>query len=201
MNLLLLNALLAITTTLAIPIPTDLILEKRKPIVMTIYSGADCVAAGPAGTPGFWAINMVYGTNYAKVIRSYSLSRNLLNTEQLDFSTQYSNSGAALDKDVSAIDNVTSCATYDYSAYASKTGQGIGSPGVSNGRTAGCYTIESPHLFEQCVSIKISSCAVGVCSGELASDATNGQAALPEGTGAASLTTDDAAEGVNYVHG
>ncbi|KAK4695914.1 hypothetical protein P7C71_g1915, partial [Lecanoromycetidae sp. Uapishka_2] len=195
MRYIILIALLA-ANTLTNSIPTNQSLSKRVPITITVYSGAECQAAGPDGTPGFWAINMIYGTNYAKVIRSYRLSRDLLNTEQLDFSTASANSGAAMDKDKSAIDNPTSCNHYDYSAFASTTGEGIGTPGVSNGRTAGCYTIENPHNFEQCVRIKMLNCPAGLCSGEVASDATNGQSTLPEGTGANNLSPDGLAEGV-----
>lgn len=184
-------------TTSTMPSSRGHTLQKRLPIIFTAYSGADCVAAGPAGTPGFWEINMIYGTDYAKVIRSYTLSRNLLPTEQLDFSTQYRNSGAAITQDIHTIDNVTSCAHYDYSAYASTTEEGAGGPGVSNGRTKGCYTIESPWLFEQCVRIiLVNGCPVGVCEGEVESGATNGRPALREGNGAASLSPAGFAEGV-----
>jgi len=168
---------------------------------MTIYSGAECSPDGRAGKPGFWAINMIYGTDYAKVIRSYSLSRNLTNSEQLDFSAAYQDSGATMDKTV--IDNTAkSCNYYDYSAYASNTGEGGNQPGAGNGRSEGCYTIESPHMFEQCVSIKVVDCPQGLpaCGGEISSDAKNGQPALAKGNGASSLSTDTTVQAVSKSH-
>ena len=173
--------------------PMEQSLDKRgSPMTMTIYSGSDCVADGAAPSPGFWAINMIYGHQYAKVIRSYKLSRNLSSTEQLDFSIAGPQGGQSIDK--KAFGNVaSSCSFYSYSAYASTTGEGPG-----NGRDEGCYTIESPHMYEQCVTLKTAKCPFRLpgCGGETESDATNGQYILPTG----GLTTDGSSQGV-YIHG
>ena len=84
-------------------------------------------------------------------IRSYNLSRVLYDNEQLDFSlsTEYE-AGAALQMNM--LGNPAACAVYDYSAFGA-------------GRLTGCYTIESPSLYESCAVLKTNTNPVGVDSG------------------------------------
>lgn len=66
---------------------------------------------------------MIYNTKYAKIIRSYELSRDLFATELLDFSIGYPAGGQTVD--TSALDNVgKSNGSYSYSAYPSTTNEG-----------------------------------------------------------------------------
>ena len=62
--------------------------------------------------------------------------------------------------------NPASCDMYNYSAYGS-------------GRTTGCYTIESPFIYEMCANLIINAQPVGVDSGLLAG-VQDGDASTPE---------------------
>ena len=62
--------------------------------------------------------------------------------------------------------NPASCDMYNYSAYGS-------------GRTTGCYTIESPFIYEGCANLIINAEPVGVDSGLLAG-VQDGPAPVPE---------------------
>ena len=107
---------------------------------------------------------MTYGVAVPVPIQSYNLSRDLYSNEQLDFSTSGPNVGASLRMDMKG--NPASCDMYNYSAYGS-------------GRTTGCYTIESPFIYEMCANLILNAEPVGVDSGLLAG-VQDGPASVPK---------------------
>ncbi len=141
--------------------------QERVPLDITFWTNSDCtVNPGPAAgsNNGFSTVQMTYGVAIPVPIRSYNLSRSLYSNEQLDFSTSGPNQGASLQ--MSMKDNPASCDMYNYSAYGS-------------GRTMGCYTIESPFIYEMCAELIINAQPVGVDSGMLAG-VQDGDASTPE---------------------